>query len=179
MNTESSAEKRRFYAVAIFVAAVAVAFIVLALLLNTGRGSQKGTLKAYYKAMYTQSGSFDDLCGCIVPSRRQEYYDTTSMAGTNFNFLAMWHTEAITQVGDNVKVGVRVLETGADDSAYLTLIRETYSAAERFSAVAFELRLDGDDGWETLTGVAPMIYQGGKWYMTPETVELSVTGRSE
>ena len=156
-------------------ATLLLAVLLTGLLMNTGRGSAQGTLQAYYTAMYTREGTADDLCACIAAQDRQ----TVRAQLEQTDLLFRWHDEALLQVGEQIRIEIRLLDRGAEDAKSLNAVRETYPGTEQFSAVGFELKLTGSDGWETLTGVAPMLRQQGKWYLTGQTVELTVTGRSE
>lgn len=146
---------------------VVIAVILLAVMGSTGRGSEKGTLTQYYTAMYSEEGGgMDAIVDCLVPSKQQDYYNTVTVGGTNFNQLIAWRLEAVNMVGDNIQVKMEIIN-GLDETATdLNLIKMTYPTAQRYHVVAFQMTLTGSEGSEAFVGVMPMVQMDGTWYMT-------------
>ena len=160
-------QKRNLILMAAAAAAVVLAVILIAVLGSTGRGSEKATLTQYYTAMYAENGGgMDAVVDCLVPDRQQSYYDTATAGGTNFNQMMAWRVEAMSMVGDNVRVTVDILSVSAESASDLAQVRQTYSNAQRCRTVAFRLTLTGDQSAQEFVGVMPLVCLDGRWYMT-------------
>ena len=117
-------QKRNLILMAAAAAAVVLAVILIAVLGSTGRGSEKATLTQYYTAMYAENGGgMDAVVDCLVPDRQQSYYDTATAGGTNFNQMMAWRVEAMSMVGDNVRVTVDILSASAESASDLARVR--------------------------------------------------------
>lgn len=177
-KTNHSRQKTLIAAAAIALCvALVVAVVLFALPAYTGRATAKGTLEQYYKAIYLGEGGIDSLIDCVIPANQDNTYNRLTTGGTNFSFLARWQSECLGVVGENPSLTVDILEEAADSRSYLATVQETYPATENFSLVAFQLNLAGDAGTESLTGVAQLLFQDGRWYVTGDTIELSVLSR--
>lgn len=160
-------QKRNLIVAAAVAVIVVVAVILFAVLSTTGRGGERATLEQLYKGLYTtDGGGLPTIIDTILPARQQEYYDSITMGGTSFTQLAMWQNEANSMVGSDVQVAVKVLQTAADSSSDLSVMRSTYgSTIEAYHPVAFQLTLTGSQGTQDLVGVLPMVRQEGRWYV--------------
>ena len=167
-------EARRLKWIGGISAAVILLVIIAAVVFNAGHGSEKDTLERYYAAMYEADGSLEDAVACIIPSRQQETYNQLTSGGTNFRVLAQWRADAMTLVGDNVKVRVDILDRSRPDSGNLNTIRQTYPDAEEYRAVSFRLTLTGEDGTRTLVGIASMLRVKGSWYLSGDGVQAQL-----
>lgn len=144
-----------------------------------GQGTVGGLLQIYYETMYSSNGkSFDDLCDCLSPDIRDEYYMVVTNGGINFTQLNNWRTEAMLEVGENVKTKVEVLQVTQSTTGGLGAIRETNPSAEELVGVDFRVTLTGDQGYLKMEGYAACVRVGEDWYIATQTVDLGVVERS-
>lgn len=145
-----------------------------------GQGTVGGMLKIYYETMYSDNGkSFDDLCNCLAPEIRANYYMDVTGGGANFSQLNNWRAEAIAEVGENVKVKVEVQgKEPATVGALSALQENSLPYAEELIGVEFQVTLTGDKGYIKMKGYAACVREGDDWYMSTETVELGIVERN-
>lgn len=176
---QTNSRKTRLLLLLAVVLCIAMLAVVLtfAIPAYTGRSTLEGTLEQYYSAIYLGEGGIDALIDCVIPANQEDTYNRLTSGGTSFSFMARWQSECLGVVGENPSLSVKILEEAEDSRSYLSTIQETYHKAENFSLAAFQLDLKGDAGTESLTGVAQLIYQDGRWYVTGDTIELSVLSR--
>lgn len=145
-----------------------------------GQGTVGGMLQIYYETMYSDNGkSFDDLCNCLAPEIQADYYMTVTAGGANFAQLNKWRVEAIAEVGENVKVDVKVLEKAPATPGALNALKQELEDAEELVGVEFQVTLTGDDGYIKMKGYAACVREGNDWYLSTQTVELGIVERSE
>ena len=170
----------------IILGAVVGAIVVFGLIggilykVYAGQGTVGGMLKIYYETMYSNNGkSFDDLCNCLAPEIRSDYYMDVTNGGANFSQLNKWRMEAITEVGDNVKVKVEVLDQEpATVGALGALQEQKLPYAEELVGVEFQVTLTGDKGYIKMKGYVACVREGDDWYLSTETVELGIVERN-
>lgn len=144
-----------------------------------GQGTVGGMLKIYYETMYSNNGkSFDDLCNCLAPEIRGNYYMNTTNGGANFSQLNKWRVEAIAEVGDHVKVDVKVLEKTPATPGSLGALQQEIPNAEELVGVEFQVTLTGDNGYIKMKGYVACVREGDDWYLSTETVELGIVERN-
>lgn len=168
------------------ILAMVLGFLVLMLVIGgilykvyAGQGTINGMLKIYYETMYSDNGkSFDDLCGCLAPEIRMDYYMDVTNGGANFTQLNKWRSEAIANVGDNVKVKVEILEKSPAMAGALGALKEQLPGAEELTGVEFQVTLTGDDGYIKMKGYAACVREGDDWYLSTPTVELGIVERN-
>ena len=170
----------------IILGAVVGAIVVFGLIgsilykVYAGQGTVGGMLKIYYETMYSNNGkSFDDLCNCLAPEIRGDYYMNVTNGGANFSQLNKWRTEAMVEVGENVQVKVEVLDKEpATVGALGALQEEKIPNAEELVGVEFQVTVTGDNGYIKMKGYAACVREGDDWYLSTETVELGIVERN-
>lgn len=175
-------QKKKQIIIAVVLAVVLIAGVIGGILYSVyaGQGTVDGMLQIYYETMYSDNGkSFDDLCGCLAPEIRADYYMNVTSGGANFAQLNKWRVEAIAEVGDNVKVDVKVLEKTPGMPGALGAMQQELAGAEELVGVEFQVTLTGDDGYIKMKGYAACVREGDDWYMSTPTVELGIVERSE
>ncbi len=154
-------------------AVLALAIILVAVLGSTGRGSEKATLTDFYTAMYCdEGGGIDAIVDCLLPAMQQEFYNNTTMGGTNFSQLSTWRMEAMQLVGDNIKVKVELQDSLEESATGLASIRQVYPDVQRYRVVSFKLTLTGSEGTEDFLGVMPLALVDGRWYLGADDANL-------
>lgn len=145
-----------------------------------GQGTVGGMLQIYYETMYSDNGkSFDDLCNCLAPEIRSDYYMDVTNGGANFSQLNKWRMEAIMEVGENVKVEVDVLDKEPATVGALGALQEgKLPYAEELVGVEFQVTLTGDNGYIKMKGYVACVREGDDWYLSTETVELGIIERN-
>ena len=171
---EKAAVARRLKWIGGISAAAVVLVLIAAVVWGVGQGNEQDVLTRYYAAMYQEGGSLEDVTACITPSRQQSFYNELTSGGTNFRVLAQWRADAMSLVGENVKVRVDVLDKSRAASGDLNTVRQTYPEAEEYRAVSFRLTLSGDSDTRTLTGVAAMLRVKGKWYLSGDGLQAQL-----
>lgn len=145
-----------------------------------GQGTVGGMLQIYYETMYSDNGkNFDDLCNCLAPEIRSDYYMDVTNGGANFSQLNKWRMEAIMEVGENVKVEVDVLDKEPATVGALGALQEgKLPYAEELVGVEFQVTLTGDNGYIKMKGYVACVREGDDWYLSTETVELGIVERN-
>lgn len=168
------------------ILAIVVGFLVIAGAIGgilykvyAGQGTVGGMLKIYYETMYSNNGkSFDDLCNCLAPEIRGNYYMNITNGGADYSQLNKWRAEAIAEVGENVKVKVEVLEKVPSTLGALGSIQQTLVNAEELVGVEFQVTLTGDKGYIKMKGYTACVREGDDWFLSTETVELGIVDRN-
>ncbi len=144
-----------------------------------GQGTVGGMLKIYYETMYSNNGkSFDDLCNCLAPEIRGNYYMNTTNGGTDYSQLNRWRAEAIVEVGENVKVKVEVQEKTPGEPGALGSLKQTIENAEELVDVEFHITLTGDKGYIKMKGYTACVREGDDWFLSTGTIELGIVDRN-
>lgn len=184
LNAEATAlEKRKKQIIlAVLLGVLVICGVIGGILYNVygGQGTIGGMLQIYYETMYSNNGkSFDDLCDCLAPELQSDYYISVTAGGINFTQLNKWRAEAIVEVGENVKVDVKVLKKTPAATGALAALKQELEYAEELVNVEFQVTLTGDNGYVKMKGQAACVREGSDWYLSTETVELETVERSE
>jgi hypothetical protein len=169
-TVDQSALKRRV--LLIFSAGVILLAAVIIGLLSRPGATPGATLKRFYTTLYTFEGNFQDIKDCLIESVHPEAEILYSPGGSSA--LSMYRLDAVSKVGENVSVKLKLLEQSSSSSAILQQAKALHPEATNARTYRFSLTLTGDLGQLEQVGIASLIKIKERWYMVSPNPEIAV-----